>query len=102
MSNYNHNCMNLQTLISEAHSLPVDESTAKSWASSHIAGLESYDDVKDLAFHYGIPSVEVAHHSTIRSQLLKKIVEEMLDLDSAEDDDSYDDEFDYEDDEDYL
>ena len=90
---YHHTVGSLQDLISEAHSSRVDEAEARSWAKSHIECLDSYDEVKDLAYHYGVGSVEVAHHQTIRSQLLKKMVEEMLDFDSAEDDD--DDDYDY-------
>lgn len=92
MTTYANNCGHLQSLISEAHSGRIDESDAKIWAKSFIADLESYEEVKDMAHHYGIPSVEVAHHQTIRSQLLKKIVEEMLDSESADDEeDDYDD-----------
>ncbi len=83
---YSNTIGHLQDLISEAHSDRVDESEAKLWAKSHIECLDSYDEVKDLAYHYGIGSVEVAHHQTVRSQLLKKIVEEMLDFESSEDD----------------
>lgn len=96
MTTYSNNAGHLQTLISEAHSGRIDESSAKIWAKSFIAGLEDYEEVKDMAHHYGIPSVEVAHHQKIKSQLLKKIVEEMLDFESAEDED-YDDGF-YDDD----
>ena len=82
----------LQTLISEAHSSRVDEQEARSWAMLHIADLDSYDEVKDLAHHYGVPSVEVAHHATVKAQLLNKMVEEMLDFDDDyDDDDEYDD-----------
>lgn len=85
MTSYANNCGRLQDLISEAHSGRISESDAKIWARAFISDLESYDEVKDLAHHYGIPSVEVAHHTTIRSQILKKMVEEMLDWESAED-----------------
>lgn len=92
MTTYANNCGHLQSLISEAHSGRIDESSAKIWAKCFIEELESYEEVKDMAHHYGIPSVEVAHHQTIRSQLLKKIVEEMLDSESADDEeDDYDD-----------
>ena len=87
MTSYANNCGHLQDLISEAHSERMSESDAKLWAKSFIADLEDYEEVKDLAHHYRIPSVEVAHHQKIRSQLLKKMVEEMLDWESAEDDD---------------
>ena len=86
MTSYANNCGHLQDLISEAHSEQISNGDAKIWANSFIAGLESYDEVKDMAHHYGIPSVEIAHHQKIRSQLLNKIVEEMLDWESAEDD----------------
>ena len=87
MTTYSNNCGHLQDLISEAHSGRIGEGDAKLWAKSFIEELESYDEVKDMAHHYGIPSVEVSNHQTIRSQLLKKIVEEMLDLESADDED---------------
>jgi len=87
MTSYGNNCGYLQDLISEAHSERVSESDAKIWAKSFIADLEDYEEVKDMAHHYGIPSVEVEHHQKIRSQLLKKIVEEMLDFESSEEDD---------------
>jgi hypothetical protein len=93
MTTYANNCGHLQDLISEAHSVGPSESEAKEWASIFIAELGSYEEVKDLAHHYGIPSVEVAHHTTVKAQLLKKMVEEMLDPDSADDDD-YDDDYD--------
>ena len=99
MTSYANNCGHLQTLISEAHSGRIDESDAKIWARDFIAELESYEEVKDMAHHYGIPSVEVVHHSTIRRQLLEKMVEEMLDWESAEDeDDDEDDLYCYDDD----
>ena len=87
MTTYSNNCGHLQDLISEAHSERMSESDAKIWAKSFIADLEDYEEVKDMAHHYGIPSVEVTHHQKIRSQLLKKIVEEMLDFESSEEDD---------------
>ena len=90
---YSSTLGHLQDLISEAHSSRVDEKEARSWAMYHIADLESYDEVKDLAHHYGVPSVEVAHHQTVKAQLLKKMVEEMLDFESSEDDDEYEDEY---------
>ena len=65
----------------------MSESEAKEWASQFIFELGSYEEVKDMAHHYGIGSVEVAHHATIKAQLLKKMVEEMLDPDSADDED---------------
>lgn len=91
---YSSTLGNLQDLINEAHSDRVSEEEARSWAKSHIECLDSYDEVKDLAHHYGIGSVEVAHHQTIRAQLLKKMVEEMLDFDSAYDDDDDEDYYD--------
>lgn len=87
MTTYSNNCGHLQDLISEAHSERMSESDAKLWANSFIADLEDYEEVKDMAHHLGIPSVEVAHHQKIRSQLFKKIVEEMLDFESSEEDD---------------
>lgn len=95
MTTYANNCGHLQDLISESHRVGLSESEAKEWASMFIAELGSYEEVKDMAHHYGIGSVEVAHHSTVKAQLLKKMVEEMLDPDSADDD--YDDD-DYDDD----
>ena len=94
MTTYANNCGHLQDLISEAHRERVSESDAKIWAKSFIDNLENYEEVKDMAHHYGIGSVEVAHHQTIKAQLLNKMVEEMLDTDSADDDyddDDYDD-----------
>ena len=82
---YANNCGHLQSLISEAHRGRWSESDAKMSAKSFIADLEDYEEVKDLAHHYDIPSVEVAHHTTIRSQLLKKMVGEMIDWEGAED-----------------
>ena len=89
MTTYANNCGHLQDLISEAHRVGLSESEAKEWASMFIASLGSYEEVKDMAHHYGIGSVEVAHHATIKAQLLKKMVEEMLDSDSADEDDWY-------------
>lgn len=79
MTAYANNCGHLQDLISEAHSVGPSESEAKEWASQFIFELGSYEEVKDLA-----------HHTTVKAQFLKKMVEEMLDPDSADDDD-YDD-----------
>ena len=95
MTTYANNCGHLQDLISEAHRVGLSESEAKEWASQFIIELGSYEEVKDMAHHYGIGSVEVAHHQTIKAQLLKKMVEEMLDPDSADDydDDDYDDDW---------
>tara|TARA_B000000557_G_scaffold259125_1_gene254546 strand:- start:1825 stop:2139 length:315 start_codon:yes stop_codon:yes gene_type:complete len=95
MTTYANNCGHLQDLISEAHSARVSESNAKIWAKSFIADLGSYEEVKDMAHHYGIGSVEVAHHETVKAQLLEKMVEEMLDPDSADDDDYDDDRYCY-------
>jgi hypothetical protein len=89
MTTYANNCGHLQDLISEAHSERLSESDAKIWAKSFIEELENYEEVKDMAHHYGISSVEVAHHQTIKAHLLKKMVEEMLDFDSADDEDEY-------------
>ena len=86
MTTYANNCGRLQDLISEAHSVGLSESEAKEWASQFIFELGSYEEVKDLAHHYGIGSVEVANNQTIKAQLKMKMVEEMLDPDSADDD----------------
>lgn len=86
MTSYTNNCGRLQDLISEAHRVGLSESEAKEWASMFIAELGSYEEVKDMAHHYGIGSLDVAHHETIKAQLKMKMVEEMLDPDSADDD----------------
>lgn len=75
----------LQSLISEAHSANLDETRAKEWARSHLASVD-YDALKDIAHHYGVPSVEVAHHSTVRAATVKAIVAEILEGEEDEDD----------------
>ena len=75
----------LQALISEAHSANLDETRAKEWARSHLASV-NYDALKDIAHHYGVPSVEVAHHSTVRAATVKAIVAEILEGEDDEDD----------------
>tara|TARA_Y100001970_G_C14255411_1_gene874990 strand:+ start:1579 stop:1920 length:342 start_codon:yes stop_codon:yes gene_type:complete len=67
----------LQALISEAHSANLDETRANEWARSHLASVD-YEAIKDIAHHYGVPSVEVAHHSTVRAATVKAIVAEIL------------------------
>lgn len=89
MTSYANNCSILQDLISEAHSGRIGESDAKIWARDFIADLESYEEVKDMAFHMGVSSVEVAHPSRVRSDLTALIVEEMLDFESSDDDGDY-------------
>tara|TARA_B100000900_G_scaffold414954_1_gene443200 strand:- start:1118 stop:1468 length:351 start_codon:yes stop_codon:yes gene_type:complete len=79
----------LQALISEAHSENLDETRANEWARSHLAGVD-YDALKDIAHHYGVPSVEIAHHSTVRAATVKAIVAEILEGEN-EDDESWDD-----------
>ena len=72
----------LQSLISEAHSENLDEAQAKEWARCHLASVD-YEAIKDIAHHYGVPSVEVTHHSTVRAATVKAIVEEILDDDRS-------------------
>ena len=86
MTTYSNNCERLQDIITEAHSARISESDAKIWAKTFISELTSYEEVKDMAHHMSVRYVEVEHHQKIRAQLLKKIVEEMLDWESAEDD----------------
>ena len=75
--NYENNVDNLEEMIYEARKCKISVETAKQWANDHIAGME-YEDVKDIAFHMNVPSVEVAHHSTVKSQLVKRIVKKIL------------------------
>lgn len=75
----------LQGMISEAHSLQLtDKREALSWAENYINQSETYEEIKDIAHHYGVGSVEVDHHQKIKAQLKEKIAEEILDWKGAE------------------
>jgi len=85
----------LQSLISEAHSENLDEKRALEWARNHLASID-HDALKDIAHHYGVPSVEVAHHSTVRAATVTKIVAEILECDPEGGIDTWDHDYDWE------
>lgn len=94
---YHRHLADLQGMISEAHSLRLsDKREALNWAEDYINQSETYEEVKDLAHHYGIGSVEVAHHQTIKAQLKKMIAEEILDWKGAEAEDAEEEEAEWE------
>tara|TARA_B100001059_G_scaffold52822_2_gene46728 strand:- start:17375 stop:17629 length:255 start_codon:yes stop_codon:yes gene_type:complete len=75
---YESNIGYLHDIIWEAKREKVSPETAKRWAAEHLYEYDSYNDIKDLAFHMGIASVEVAHPSTVRASLIALMVKEML------------------------
>ena len=75
---YSNVCSEYQGFISEAQEQNLTEEKAKEWAASFVCRLDTYEEVKDLAHHLGIVSVEVAHHFSLRAKLREAIVEEIL------------------------
>ena len=75
---YESNIGYLSDIIWEARKAEVSPETAKRWASEHLYEYESYEDIKDLAFHMGVCSVEIADPSRVKADLTKLIVQEML------------------------
>lgn len=72
-------------MINEAHNLRLtDKQEALSWAEDYIDQSETYEEIKDLAHHYGIGSVEVAQPQKIKDLLKKRIADEVLDWKGAE------------------
>ena len=75
---YDSNINFLLDTIYEAQQDEVDRKTAKRSATEHLYEYDSYSDIKDLAFHMGVASVEVAHPSRVKADLIALIVKEML------------------------
>ena len=75
---YESNIGYLVDVIWEARKAKINPKTAKRWASEHLYEYDSYEDIKDLAFHMGVASVEVAHPSRVKADLIKLIIQEML------------------------
>ena len=75
---YDSNIKYMIDIICEAQQDKIDPETAKRWATQHLYEYDSYNDIKDLAFHMGVTSVEVAHPSTVKASLIALMTKEML------------------------
>ena len=75
---YESNIGYLSDIIWEARKEEISPETAKRWATQHLYEYDSYNDIKDLAFHMGVTSVEVTHPSTVKASLIALMTKEML------------------------
>ena len=65
-------------LFAEARTEGVDnEKEAREWVSEWIEGLDG-DQVKDVAHFFAVPSFEIIHPARLKAELVKRMVQEML------------------------